>query len=653
MAVEVKEQLAGFESADKGLRKTMGFTSILFMSIGSIIGSGWLLASIAAASVAGPAAIISWVIGGIFVIFVSLAYAELSGMLPRSGGIVRYPTMTHGSWTGWLIGWTYWVATLAIPAAEAEAVVTYVSSQTQSGSSNALVHVSSGVQTLQWPDGILFFLGLMVLFWLVNFFGVKLLSRINTVVTWWKLIIPTLTFIFLFVIDRGSNFTSLAGGFKPMGIAPIFEALSTTGIIFAYLGFRQALDFAGESKNPQRDVPLATILSIVITTVIYVCLQIGFIGAINWHIAGVNVGNWGGLGTSHWAQAPLWSALKAGGIGWIASYAFVLLIDSGISPSGTGWIYSGATTRIGYGMSVVGLAPKALQKHNKWGIPWIPSVIGLILGCLFVVPAPSWYKIIGLVTSLTALTYIMGGAGLPVFRKYAPNLYRPFRLPWAKFWAPVGFLAAMLIVYFSTFDTLTLLYAGVFIGLPLFAWYFGRNAGWIETGPAVVLGLVFLGAWFYLQIEGGWVMRITPPAPHAWSFGVYDAAMSADVLFFCAGLWFFGSPECRKQVQRGMWFVLLLLCIFPDSYYGAFGVTLQDPKILPSLVFPWGTLISLGIGIVAYYAAVASGWNTEEMQAIVAAAEAVEGPATGVSPADPTGSGNIGGPTAGPGTATV
>lgn len=610
----VREPLGSFEQADKNLRKHMGFTQLLFMSIGAIIGSGWLLASLAASSVAGPASIISWVIGGIFIIFVALTYAEISGMLPRTGGIVRYPVLTHGGYTGWLIGWTYWLSAIAVPAAESEAVVTYVSSQTKSGT---LTTVTSGVVTLKWPLGILFMLGLMVLFWLVNFFGIKLLSELNRWVTWWKLIIPTLTFIFLFTVLRGSNFSSYHGGFTPMGIAPIFEAMSTTGIIFAYLGFRQALDYAGEAKNPQRDVPLATILSVVITMLIYVGLQIAFIGALRWTNAGAHAGDWAGLAAGKWAHAPLYSALRAAGVGWLASYAWVLLVDGGISPSGTGWIYMGTATRTNYGMSVGGFGPKALQTPNRWGVPWVSTIVALVIGCVFVVPAPSWYKIIGLITSTTALTYIMGGIGLPVFRKYAPGLHRPFRLKYAAFWSPVSFLAAMLIVYFSTFSVLIFVYAAVFIGLPLFAWYYVPQRGWAKPAPAAILGAVFVAAWVYITIEGGWVLRVAPPVHTGWGFGTYDVAMSADVLFFCVGLYLIGNDEAKDQIRRTMWFIIMLLAILPVSYWGAFGVDSAHP----SLVFPWGTLIALAIGLACFYWGVSSGFYTEDLQDIVARAE--------------------------------
>lgn len=607
---------ASFEAADRHLRKSMGFNSLLFMSIGAIIGSGWLLASNKAAAVAGPAAIVSWVIGGVFVIFIAFSYAEIAGMLPRTGAIVRYPQLTHGAYTGWLIGWTYWLSAIAVPAIESEAVLAYLGGKFPSAH---LIHTANGVPgLLSWPNGIGAAVGLMLLFFCLNFFGIRLLSEWNRWFTWWKLVIPIATFCFLFLVFKGTNLTAYHGFFAT-GTSNMFQALSTTGIIFAYLGFRQALDYAGESRRPQRDVPLATILSVVITMCIYALLQVGFLGALSWHGTGVTPGDWAGLATGSWATTPLYSAMTFAGLGAMLSFAPLLLIDAGISPSGTGWIYMGTSIRTNYGMSIHGYGPRELQRHNRWGIPWVSAIVAFVIGCIFFIPAPSWFTLVGFITDTTVLTYIMGGLGLPIFRKYAPNLPRPYRQPLARFWAPVGFLAAMMIVYWSGFVELTNVYAAVFVGLPLFVWWYMARRGWLRSiGPlhggwvGGALGLVFLGGWVYLNRMGGYVFVPTPPSPGSWPFGVYDIALSAAVIFFCACIWLLGNAEARMHITRGLWFIWMLLAVLPLSYYGQFG-TLKTP-VIP---FPWDTLIAVGIGLVAYYWGVLSGFYTDELREIV------------------------------------
>lgn len=603
---------AEFESADRHLRKTMGFNQLLFMSLGAIIGSGWLFASLAAAGTAGPAAVVSWAVGGIFILLVALAWAEMAGMLPRSGAIVRYPHLTHGAFTGWIIGWAYWLSAVSVPAIEAEAVVTYLGGRFPTAS--LMYTTAGGTKILSWPQGIGVGVGLMLIFFVLNYVGIRLLGEFNRWITWWKLVIPTLTFCFLFAAFDGSNFGSY-GGFTPLGPAPIFQALATSGIIFAYLGFRQALDYGGEAKNPQRDVPLATVASIAIAMVLYVLLQLAFIGALNWHAAGLNPGAWAMLSNSPWSSGPLYHALSAANIGALGAFATVLLIDAAISPSGTGWIYLGTSTRTFYGLSVDRYFPRAFQWMNRFGIPWVSLVGALVVGCVFFVPAPSWYLLVGFITSTTVITYIMGGIGLPVMRKYAPALRRPFRLGLHQFWAPVGFLAALMIVYWSGFSTLDNVFAAILVGLPLFAWYYARQTGWAHPVAAGLLGFVFLGAWIYINKMGGYTLASSSgslPLPGSWSWPVYDAAFCAAVVAFCAALWLLSDADGRRQVQRTAWLVGLILATFQVSYYGEYG-----PLKAATIGFPWSTLIEVGVGLVAYYAGVLSGFFTEELRAIV------------------------------------
>lgn len=608
---------AGFEASDASLRKTMKFSHLLLMSMAAIIGSGWLYGSLDAANVAGPAAIFSWVVGAVLVLFIALSYAEISGMLPRSGAIARYPNLTHGHFFGWFMGWAYFLASVTVPAIEAEAVVGYINGH---WGISGWMHTVNGTTVMTW-QGAGVAAALMVVFFIVNYFGVRLLAEVNRWVTVWKLVIPTLTAIVFFALAKGGNYNSLSGGFTPAGPSKIFYALATSGVFFAYLGFRQALDFAGEAKNPQKDVPRATIASVLIAMVIYVALQIGFIGVINWHVAGLKIGDWGGLTASSWAGSPFADAASAAGVAWLGT---LLLIDSVVSPTGTGWVYMGATTRNVYGTSVHGFIPRAFQKMNSFGIPWVSAILAGVVGIFFMYPAPSWYDMVSLITGMTALTYIMGGVMLPILRKHAPDLHRPFRLPMAGFWAPVSFLAAMLVVYWGGYGGATSgvvqLYAFAFLGLPVIVWYFAPRSGWFETTAktrlAAVAGVVFLAAWIYLMWAGGYVLRISPPAANSLGFVVYWVAQMAAVAFMVGSVWLLAGRKGRQAVRSSLWVFVMLFALMPVDYYGAFG-----PYKTPPIGFPWGTLIACGIGLVCYYWAVAVGYNTEELQEITSKAE--------------------------------
>ena len=124
---------------------------------------------------------------------------------------------------------------------------------------------------------------LMALLASVNYLGVKALANTNTVLTWWKVGVPlgTILVVALFASGgmHGSNFHA-ADGFNPYGLKGILLAIPLSGIIFAYLGFEQADQLAGESKNPKRDIPIAVIGSIVLGLIIYILLQLVFLLAL-------------------------------------------------------------------------------------------------------------------------------------------------------------------------------------------------------------------------------------------------------------------------------------------------------------------------------------------------------------------------------------
>jgi len=595
-----------YESQDKHLRKELSFQDLFFLSMSGIIGSGWLLAVLGADKVAGPAVILSWVIGGVLVLIIALNYAEISGMIPRSGAIVRYPHLTHGSYTGYALAWAYFLSAVSVPTIEAEAVVTYAASYIKGLTFTATVNGSS--VTLLSGLGILFALVLIVIFFLLNYFGIKTLGRVNTVITWWKFIIPTLTFIFLFFVFRASNFSAY-GGFAPMGASPIFEAIPTAGIVFSYLGFRQALDYGGEARNPQRDVPRATIFSVIAATILYTLLQLSFTGAIHWSAMGIPAGAWDKLDVSKWATAPFASALQDSGVALFAAFAVLLQIDAYVSPGGTGLVYTGTAARTVYGIAVDNYLPPFWARVNeRWGVPIVSLVTATVIGLLFLLPLPSWYLLVGFISSATVLTYIMGGVGLQVLRRTAKDLHRPYRLPGAAVLSPLGFIAAALIVYWSGTSGLNYLVPAVILGLPLYAWiYAPRRMGVNPVGSAIA-GILMLIA---VLVTGYFGLY----APTTLPFFAFFILLLAETVLFSAYLWLASAREKRHEIASAAWFFALMFGLYLISYFGVFG-----PQTNPPLPFPLDTLIAAVFSLIIFYWAVAAGHSTPEIETLVAQA---------------------------------
>ena len=604
---------AGITESDRKLRRELSFMQLLFLSLGGIIGSGWLFAVISAAGLAGPAVVVSWIVGGILVILVAITYAEVAGAIPRSGAIVRYPHLTHGGYTGYILGWAYLLSAVSVPTIEAIAVVTYASTYIPP-LLGPTVHTVLGTATLLSGYGILMAFLLLVAFFFLNFFGIKFLGRFNQAFTWWKLIIPTLTFIFLFAAFRGSNFTA-GGSFAPLGWAPVFEAIPLAGIVFSYLGFRQALDFGGEAKNPQRDVPLATILSVVIGIVVYTLLQVAFIGGIRWSAAGVSVGDWAALAVSPWSGGPFFDALTASGIAFLGAFASLLLVDAWISPSGTGWIYTGTSSRTFYGLSADGyFGSLFLPVSKKYGIPWVALLAALVVALLFLVPFPSWYLLVGFISSATVFTYIMGGVALQVFRWNAPRIYRPFRLTAGPVFAPIAFVAASLIVYWSGFGLVSVLALMVFAGLVIFILVYAPVRLGVQEDVAYATGITFLA--LLASLAGYWYYYLEVPFANGASastlssnFVTFFGGIAALVLVTSLVLWLAAARERKREIAAGIWIIVFTLVVLALSFYGAFGYDVVIP-------FPWDNVAMVIAALLLYGFALFSSYKTPELAAL-------------------------------------
>src|SRR5256886_11514271 len=111
-----------------GLRRSVGFYGLMFVSLGLIIGSGWLLGALNAAQVAGPASILSWVLAACMLALLALTYAELGATYPVAGGSARFPYYSHGPIVGFTAGWASWLQAVFVVPIEVLAAITYVNS---------------------------------------------------------------------------------------------------------------------------------------------------------------------------------------------------------------------------------------------------------------------------------------------------------------------------------------------------------------------------------------------------------------------------------------------------------------------------------------------------------------------------------------------
>ena len=457
----LRERPAGSASADENrrMRRHLGPVGLLFTSVGSIIGSGWLFGALTASQLAGPAAIISWAVAAIMIMLIGLVFAELGTMFPVSGGVVRFPHLSHGSFASFTTGWILWVAVATTAPIEVEGALQYATRYAPLTSK----HIKSGeaVHTLTGL-GYLVAVIAMAAFVVINYYGIRWFARVNNTAVWWKLGVLVLVIgAFLATAFHTSNFSD--HGFATDGAHGIFTAIATGGIVFSYLGFRQGIELAGETDNPRRNIPIAVIGSVLITAVLYILLQVAFIGAVRPQ----------DLTKSHgWTQldfagdfGPLAAISTLIGLGWLAK---ILYADAIISPADTGLIYTTVTSRVSYAMGRNGNAPAALATTTRRGVPFVSLLVTFVVGLIVFLPFPSWQQLVGFVTSATVLSFGAGTVTLSALRREQPRRRRPFRVPGGDTIPLLAFYSSNLIVYWAGWDVNWKLFGTVGLGLVLF-----------------------------------------------------------------------------------------------------------------------------------------------------------------------------------------
>ena len=450
-------------SEDEGLRRDVGFFGLLWISAGTTLGSGWLFGAFVAVTIAGPAALIAWLVASLIMILVALVHAELGGMFPESGGTGRYPHHAFGSLAGATFGWFSYLQAATIAPIEVLAAIQYLSTTPWA---HGLYNSRQGTLT---PSGVVAAIGLMGLFATLNLVGIRWLTRTNSALTVAKLAVPILTAVVLIATNfHAHNFVAGGGFFVHTGPGPsesILRAITSGGIIFSLMGFEGALQVGGESSNPQRDLPRAVIGAFLICTAIYVAAQVAFIGGLPPDVIAQH-GTWSALaGDPQLSRAPFFTLTALLGLVWLS---WILRFDAVVSPSGTGLLYLTGASRLSFGLSRSGYVPRIFMVEDvRTEVPLYGVLLSAGLGLLFLLPFPSWSKLVNVVTGAAVLMYAGAPLSLAALRRSRPDLPRPFRLPAAGVVAPVAFIFSTFIVYWSGWQTVSTLMVALLLGYGL------------------------------------------------------------------------------------------------------------------------------------------------------------------------------------------
>jgi amino acid transporter len=289
-------------------------------------------------------------------------------------------------------------------------------------------------------------------------------------------------------------------------------------VVFALQGFEQAAQLGGEARNPQRDLPRAIIGAVLVGTVIYLGLEVAFIGSLN--PANLIHGWANPVGKGDFG--PYATLATSLGLGWLA---VILYIDAFVSPAGTGLIYLGTSARLSYALGHAGYVPRGIGKLSKRGVPFTSILIAFVVGLVCFLPFPSWQVLVNFITSATVIMYAFAPITLTALRKTDPDRERPYRLKGAVVIAPLSFLASNEIIYWAGWTTVWRLMVAIVLGYVIFglSYVLGKKQDRPRLDPKSLLWMLpWLGGLTLISYFGQYGDG-TGAIPDWWDLGVVAA----------------------------------------------------------------------------------------------------------------------------------
>ena len=445
------------------LHRTLGPLSLIGLGIGAIIGAGlFSLTGIAAGENAGPAVVISFMIAAIGCGFAGMCYSELASMIPVSGSAYTYAYATLGELVGWIVGWDL-VLEYAVGAGTVSVSWSrYVTSLLHDFGINLPAQWTlSPFEIAKLADGTevhgIVNLPAMCIIALISALlirGIKELASVNSTIVVIKVAVVLAVVGVGFFYIKAQNYVPFipenAGEFGHFGWSGIFRGAGV--IFFAYIGFDAVSTAAQEARNPQRDMAIGILGSLVICTVLYIAFGFVLTGLVNYK----DLQNDAHPVVTAINQTPfqwLKTATTLGVIGGFTTVMLVMLLGQ---------------SRVFYAMSRDGFLPKVFSAlHPKWKTPWISNLIFMVATGLLGGLVP--IRVLGHMTSIgTLLAFIIVCAGVIILRKTHPEFERGYRTPFVPFVPIGGILVCLAMMVSLDIDTWIRLVAWLVVGMAIF-----------------------------------------------------------------------------------------------------------------------------------------------------------------------------------------
>jgi APA family basic amino acid/polyamine antiporter len=435
------------------LKRTMGVGHLTMISIGATLGTGIFVVLGEAVPLAGPAIGVSFVLAGITALFSALSYAELAGLIPASGSSYSYTYATLGEIVAWVCGWCLVLEYGVSVAAVAVGWGQYV---------NELLHLVTGLRipdVLSQPPGAGGIVNIpavlvVVISMLVLLGGSKGSARTNTILVWVKVGALLMFCAVAFTAFKAGNLQPLF----PLGLAGVSAGAAT--LFFSYIGFDAASTAGEEAKNPQRDLPRAIILSLVVITALYCAVALAAVGAMPWQSFEGTEAALSRVLTDN-VSGAIWPILLSVGA-VVATTSVVLTVLYG-------------QTRILYAMSRDGLVPSIFARLSRNGVPFVNTlVVGLFIAVLAaLVPLGSLAD----ATSIgTLFAFALVNVAVIILRRTEPDRRRSFRVPFSPVTPLLGLAFCVYMMFNLGLDTWIAFLAWMVLGFVIYFGYSVRKA---------------------------------------------------------------------------------------------------------------------------------------------------------------------------------
>jgi APA family basic amino acid/polyamine antiporter len=495
--------LADAQAPERQLKRVLGRWDLTALGIGALIGAG-IFASTGSAIAggadhlgAGPAIVISFLLTATACGFAALCYAEFAAMVPISGSAYTYAYASLGELAAWIIGWDliieYAVGNIAVAiswaghfrellshlgiALPAWMTIDYrtayqAAAAISAGATDpATAYLASAVSGAPHLFGFPIIVNIpavaiVALITIVLVYGIRESSNTNSVMVLIKMAIVLFFIVLGAFFIKPENYTA-HGGFAPNGFKGIASAAAI--IFFAYIGFDAVSTAAEETKNPAKDMPFGIIMSLVVTTVLYILVALVMTGMTPWNK----------LDTAE----PMLTALQlSGGSSSMLNVGqFVIALGAVFAMASVLLVFQLGQPRIFFSMARDGLLPPfAAKVHPRFRTPHVTTILTGVFVAVFAAFA-NIDEVVQLTNIGTLFAFAVVAGGVLILHYKEPNRPRPFRTPWMP-WSPMVAIAACLFLMYQ---------------LPLVTWL--RFFGWL------VLGLIIYVSYGYRhsRLRGG------------------------------------------------------------------------------------------------------------------------------------------------------